>query len=237
MKITRTLVGRKANLPITALLTLTLALAASPSQTRAQASSPDSTWQSQEIPTGRIVWQHVGRVYVNPTNGQFVYAGYLVHLDAIDTSLFNGAPNEGTAYFTFSTGVAQLTPITNNGDVALDLVSDGTFSVYYNAAPSGDWSNPASFSSGKLIATYHRKESLFPQIGPISFHSVSETLLSSSDFTFSGQGYNFDRIAPHGITFAQFFSTSPQATGITDYPAAFAGAGTVFAVGDSSNHH
>jgi hypothetical protein len=45
-----------------------------------------------------------------------------------------------------------------------------------------------------------------------------------------------DRIAPYGITFAQFFSTTPQ-TGTTDYPAAFAGAGTVIAVGDTEDRH
>ena len=118
----------------------------------------------------------------------------------------------------------------NNGDVALSLVSAGTFSVYYNTSPNGDWGNPASFSSGELIATFARKESLFPQIGPIGFHSLSETLESSQNFTFDGQPYDFNRIVPHGITFAQFFSTTPLA-GITDYPVAFAAAGTTTAVG------
>jgi hypothetical protein len=234
MNITRGFLEQKTHRPISALIALTFALATWQSQARAQFITPDMAWNSQETPTGRVVWQHVGRVYVNPTNGQFVYAGYLVHIDPIDSSLFSGAPSESTAYFTFSTGVAQLTPIASNGDVSLDLVSDGTFSVYYNATPGADWSNPASFSSGKLIATFHRKESLFPQIGPVSFHSLSETLVSSSSFTFNGQSYNFDRIAPHGITFAQFFSTAPQ-TGVGDYSIAFAGAGTVFAVGDPSD--
>lgn len=48
----------------------------------------------------------------------------------------------------------------------------------------------------------------------------------------AGYPFNFDRIAPHGIIFAQFFSTSPL-TGITDYPLACAGAGTTMAVGGS----
>jgi hypothetical protein len=235
MKITRRFLERKTHLPVSALVALTLAFAAPHSQVRAQDVTPDTAWKSHETATGRIVWQHVGRVFVNPTNGQFIYVGYLVHIDPIDSSLFNGSPSESTAYFTFSTGVAQLTPLPNNGDVALDLVSAGTFSVYYNATPSGDWSNPASFSSGKLIATFHRDESLFPQIGPVSFHALSETLLSSSSFEFDGRNYNFDRMAPHGITFAQFFSTAPQ-SGVTDYPAAFAGTGTVIAVGESPDH-
>jgi hypothetical protein len=216
--------------PTTALLALAVAFAGWQCPARAQGLAPDTASKRQQTPTGRIVWQHVGRVFVNPTTGQFVYVGYLVHIDPIDGSLFNGSPSESTAYFTFSNDVAQLTPLANNNDVALDLVSAGTFSVYYNATPGADWSNPASFSSGKLIATFHRNESLFLQVGPVSFHSLSETLMSTSRFEFGGQTYNFNPISPNGITFAQFFSTAPQA-GTTDYAVSLAGAGTVFAVG------
>ena len=180
---------------------------------------PNAAPKTQQTPAGRTVWHHVGRVFLNPTTGKFVYVGYLVHIDPINGSLFNGSPSESTAYFTFSTDLAQLTPLPNNNDVALDLVSAGTFSVYYNATPAADWSNPASFSSGKLIATFHRKESLFADRA-VAFHSLSETLMWSSDFEFDGQTYNFNRIAPNGITFAQFFSTAPQA-GTADYPVTF----------------
>ena len=226
MRTIRTLLHQR---PTTAVLSLAVLFAGWQCPARAQGFA-DAAWTTQQTPAGRVVWQHVGRVFVNPTTGKFVYVGYLVHMDPIDSSLFIGSPSEGTAYFTFSTGEAQLTPIPNNGDVALDLVSAGTFSVYYNATAGADWNDPSSFSSGKLIATFQRNESLFPQLGPVSFHSLSETLLSSSSFEFGGQAYNFNHIAPHGVTFAQFFSTAPQA-GTMDYPAAFAGAGTVIAVG------
>jgi hypothetical protein len=52
----------------------------------------------------------------------------------------------------------------------------------------------------------------------------------SSNFEFGGQTYNFNRIAPNGITFTQFLSAAPQA-GTADYPVTFSGAGSVFAVG------
>ena len=192
-----------------------------------------SQWETPGgIPAAQVVWQHVGRIYLNPNTGKAVYVGYVVHINGIDSSLFNGSPSEATAYFTFTSDVLQLTPLPNNGDVALDLVSAGTFSVYYNTSPNGDWSNPATFSGGKLIATFSRKESLFPQFGPIGFHNLSETLESSRSFTFEGQTYDFNRMTPHGITFAQFLSTSPL-TGTTDYPVAFAVVGTTMAVGGS----
>jgi hypothetical protein len=183
------------------------------------------------LPASEVVWQHVGRVYLNPNTGKALYVGYLVHIEGITSSLFNGPPGEATAYFTFSTDVLSLTPMPSNGNVGLSLVSAGTFNVYYRTSPNGDWSIPATFSTGQLIATFTRTESLFPAIGPIAVHSLSESLLSSQRFTFDGRTYNFSRIAPHGITFAQFLSTTPI-TGITDYPIAFAGAGATMAVGE-----
>lgn len=184
----------------------------------------------QSIPAAQVVWQHVGRIYLNPDTGKAVWAGYVVHFNGIDTSLFNGTPGESTAYFTFSTDILQLTPMSNNGDMALSLVSAGMFSVYYNPTPHGNWDDPASFSSGTLIATFSRKESLFPEIGPVGFHALSESLLSSHSFTFDDKTLNFNRITPNGITFSQFFSTTPL-TGVTGYPVAFAGVGSTMAVG------
>jgi hypothetical protein len=215
---------------LTALLALAFVFAGWQCPARAQEFTPDTASKTQQTPAGRIVWHHVGRIFVNPTTGKFVYVGYLVHIDPIDGSLFNGSPSESTAYFTFSTDVGQLIPLPNNNDVALDLVSAGTFSVYYNATPGADWNNPASFSSGKRIAIFHRKESLFARTETVSFHSLSETLTWSSTFEFGGRAYNFNHIAPNGITFAQFLSTTPQSrTG--DLSLTFSGAGTVFAVG------
>jgi hypothetical protein len=182
-------------------------------------------------PTTAVVWQHVGRLYLDPNTGKAVYAGYLVHLYGINSSLFNDSPSESTAYFTFSTDVLSLTPMPNNGNMALSLVSAGTFNVYYNTNPSGDWNNPATFASGKLVATFTRSESVFPVIGAFGVHNLSESLLSSHSFTFNEQTLNFNRIAPHGITFSQFADMTPLA-GIANYPVAFAAVGTTTAIGE-----
>jgi hypothetical protein len=178
----------------------------------------------ERVPASQVVWQHVGRIYLNPSTGKAVYAGCVVHLNGISASLFNGAPSEATAFFTFSTDVLSLAPMPNDGDLALYLVSAGTFNVYYNTRPDGDWNNPSTFSNGQLIATFARHESLFSLFTTIGIHSLSETLESTQTFTFNGQALNFKRMVPHGITFAQFFSTTPQTTGLSEYPVAFAAA-------------
>jgi len=83
-----------------------------------------------------------------------------------------------------------------------------------------------------LIATFERQQSLYPVIGPIGFHSLSESLLSSQNFTFNGQAFNFNCISPDGITFAQFFSSTPiPGAEFGDYTVVYAGAGAVTAVG------
>ncbi|HVP55919.1 MAG TPA: hypothetical protein VMU45_13085 [Candidatus Eisenbacteria bacterium] len=184
-----------------------------------------------ETPTNATVWQHVGRLYLDPNTGKALYVGYLVHMYGVTNSLFDGSPSESTAYFTFSTDVLSLTPMPNNGNVALSLVSAGTFKVYYNSNPGGDWSNPATFASGRLVATFTRTESLFPVIGSLGVHNLSEGLLSSQNFIFAGRLLNFNRVAPHGITFAQFADMTPL-PGVAGYPVAFAAVGTTTAIGD-----
>jgi hypothetical protein len=115
----------------------------------------------------------------------------------VTNSLFDGVPSESSAHFTFSTDVLSLTPLPTNGSVGLSFVSAGTFNVYYNPRPRGDWSNPAAFSSGQLIATFVREESLFPQLGPIGFHSLSETLDSAHSITFGRQAVDFKLLTPN----------------------------------------
>jgi hypothetical protein len=185
----------------------------------------------QAIPANQVVWQHVGRLCLNPGTGKAVYVGYLVHLNRTTESLFDGVPSEASAHFTFSTDVLSLTPLSSDGNVGLNLVSAGTFSVYYNERPNANWNDPSTFSSGRLIATFVRQESLFPLLGSIGTHNLSETLGSSHSISFGGQTIDFKHLTPSGITFAQFVNGTPFSSGITSYPLAFAAAGTTTAVG------
>jgi hypothetical protein len=90
-------------------------------------------------------------------------------------------------------------------DVVLLGGAQSSFSGYLELRPHVEsfaiFFQPAGFST--FIATFHRKESLFQTVGTVALHSVSETLLWSSNFEFGGQTYNYNRIAPNGITFAQ----------------------------------
>jgi hypothetical protein len=151
----------------------------------------------------------VGRAYLN-SSGQGEVVGYFTDITGIGASdtLFSkkGPPSEVTAFFTFRSDVFSLKPLPTNGDIGLDLVSAGTFDIYHNSNPQGDWSNPDTYSSGQLVAHFMRPESLFLQIlqtdspnpppfESISQHALTETPVSSQSFTFNGH-----HLAPLDLT-------------------------------------
>jgi hypothetical protein len=132
-------------------------------------------------------------------NGTGQVAGYLTNLESFDGALFNGIPSEATAYLTVVSAIA-LQPLPANGDLALGIVPAGTLSVYFSSHPAHDWTNPASFTQGQLVATFARKAGLVSQWGTTANHTYSADLVFSQTFTVNGKSFNFRDIAPRGIT-------------------------------------
>jgi len=92
-----------------------------------------------------------------------------------------------------------------NGSILWATQAPSTLSVYFNASPQGDWSNPDSFSSGQLIATFEKPEGFFTCNGDLTLLNTcssvdSGDLVSSTDFTFNGGTFNFARLVPLGVT-------------------------------------
>ena len=180
-----------------------------------------SVAEAQPIPSSAVACYLVGRFYFNPATGNGEVAGYFAYINGIGDSgsLFNGAPSENTAYFTFHTTIS-ISSLPSNGDIIPLLGSPGTYNIYYNRAPKGDWSNPGSFASGQLIAHFSRPEVFLLQFDSFSFlqHTITETLLSSQAFTFpatNGHRYNFNELTPGGITLFNYISNTslPPAAG------------------------
>jgi hypothetical protein len=197
--------------------------------------------EAKQIPAAAVACYFVGRAFLN-ASGQGQVVGYFTDVNGLGAadSLFNGSPSEQTAFFTFRSNVFSLTPLPLNGDIGLDLVSAGTFDIYYNSNPNGDWSNPGTFSSGQLIAQFTRPESLFLQIlqtdvanpppfESISQHSLTETLVASQSFTFNGNRYDFSTLVPGGVTLNELFSNT-GVQGVTGFPIGLAFGGNCIAV-------
>ena len=168
--------------------------------------------EAQPIPSSAVVCYLIGRLYLDPNTGNAEVAGYFTGINGIgeSDSLFNGAPSESTAFFTFHTTIT-ISSLPNNGDITPLLGSAGQYDIYYNPMPKGDWSNPGSFASGQLIAHFSRPEILVIQFDSFSFlqHTVTETLLDSQNFVFKGHRYNFKELTPGGITLTNFASNTP----------------------------
>lgn len=199
---------------------------------------PKTFVRSQErpmTPASRVVWHHVARALLSPSTGTGQVIGYLSQIDGVTTSLFNGTPGEATAFFTLRTDTFSLTPLANNGDIQLTLLSPGALNVYFNPSPANDWSQPDSFSTGQLVATFSRAETMLIAFGPLQTDSASFELESSQDFTFMGQKLNFKTLAPHGFTLTNTASNTVIVTGITNLPVAFAFAGHAVAIGSAGS--
>jgi hypothetical protein len=189
----------------------------------AQTTSLEEVADTRARASSAVDCYFIGRAYLNAT-GQGQVAGYFTSIKGLSGPLFSGSPSEATAFFTFRSDVFSLTPLPPNGEVGLDLVSAGTFSIYYNPNPNGAWSDPDTFSDGQLVAKFSRDETLFLQIGPLSKHVLNETLLASQNFAFNNRTYNFNRLTPGGIILDESFNNTPL-QGTTDFPVSLAFAG------------
>ena len=188
---------------------------------------------AQPAPAGAVACYFVGRGFLN-SGGQGEVVGYFTDITGIAGSLFNSAPGEDTAFFTFRSDVVQFTPLSTNGDIGLNLVSPGTFDIYFNPMPMGDWSNPDTFSSGQLVAHFERPESLLLQIPTYSRAVLTGTLVSSRRFSFNGHEYDFRAIVPVGVTFDESFSNT-GVPGVTNFPVGLAFAGDCLAVASTGH--
>jgi hypothetical protein len=209
---------------------------------------------AQQTPAAAVACYFVGRAFLQVNSqGEFVagqVVGYFTDINGIGASdsLFkpsSSGPSEQTAFFTFRSDVFSLTPLPSNGDIGLYLASAGTFDIFYNyPTPSGNWSNPDTFSSGQLIAHFTRPESLSvlilqsdvanpPPYESVSTHILTEILVSSQSFTFNGQRYDLSTLVPGGATLNELFSNT-GVPGVTtssgNFPVGLAFAGNCLAV-------
>ena len=204
--------------------------------------------RASESPSSGVACYFVGRALLN-SNGQGQAVGYFTDITGVGASdsLFNGSPSEKTAFFTFRSDVFSGTPLPPNGDIALLLVSSGTFNIYFNPKPDGDWSNPDSFSgdqrtTSQPIAQFRRPETLVLQIlqsdstapppfESVTLHALTGKLASSQSFTFKGHKYDFGDLAPAGLTLYESASNT-GVPGVAGFPIGQAYAGHCLGVVD-----
>jgi len=154
---------------------------------------------AQRLGGGAVAAQVLGRVRLNADFSVNLY-GYFTAMESISGSLFNGAPGENTALFTF---VAQPTGamLIKNGDLVhgLENPPNGQFTtltVYYNGSPSTrDINNPDDFAQGMPVASFRSRSAAVNVLPGSTFQaSAGLAILSSSFFYLNGQPTNIASI-------------------------------------------
>lgn len=178
--------------------------------------------QSAPTPAGTVGWNLVARAVINPTNGNAFVYGYFTQINGINAPLFSSpSPSEASAYFTFRSTPFQIQPIGNNGDISISNVTPGMFSIYQNSSPHGDWTNPDTFSSGQVIATYNRDGFQLNKYANTTLEASTSTLATSLVFNFANNSSNFSTLIP-AVTSTNTFSNTPLMGVSADYPLALA---------------
>lgn len=183
----------------------------------------------KRIPTGGIVWNYVGRVYINPTNGTAQVAGYFTNIEGVG-SLFAGPPSEATAHFTYRSDLLHLQPLSPEGDFNVTLANAGKWQIYFNPMPTGNWNDLETFSHGQVVAVLTHSVKELIAAGPNGTSMFSGDLLSSADFVLNGVKLNLHEIFPNGFTNFSTISGTPL-SGASDFPIALPYAGSAIAKG------
>jgi hypothetical protein len=177
-----------------------------------------------ELLPAELAWYVTGRFYRKADTSVADY-GYFIHLAGILAPMFDGAPGETSAHFTFAAVPFMATAVTNG---ALSLAFDpvGEFSVYLQRTPAGNFDNPESFASGERIATFRRSSVAVGttvaggsnQAQPLFSSNVfTARLIDSVPFAFSGATFDLRHLLGHGVT--QFGTAATAA--ITPPPAPY----------------
>lgn len=154
--------------------------------------------------TSEVAWYVTGRFYAS---GETAFdAGYFLHLQGIEGSLFDGKPGEATAWFTFFAEPFVVHKYTN-GALPFSLSERGEFSIFLKEAPGSSFDDPDSFATGTRIATFRRVAIVAgvsiiepaPGASP-AMNVFTADLVWSCPFTFRDREYDLAQLIPKGIT-------------------------------------
>jgi hypothetical protein len=151
----------------------------------------DENVEEIKVGEGQVLYEIIGQV-INSTPTTSTQFGYYTYIKGID-GLFAGAPeNETTAWFTFHRETTNLR-VTVNGPLRI-ISREGTTTVYLNAAPAGDFSNPDSFRAGTPIQISTLRQQVIVDTVSQTFTVVNQdTITSSTHFSVNGTTYQIGK--------------------------------------------
>ena len=176
-----------------AVLSLVLATsAAAVDKAQAAEAGSDENVEKIKVSEGQLLYEIIGQV-INSTPTTSTQFGYFTYIKGID-GLFAAAPeNETTAWFTFHRETTNLR-VTVNGPLRI-ISREGTTTVYLNATPAGNFSDPDSFRAGAPIQSSTLRQQVIVDTVTQTFTVVNEdTITSSSLFSVNGGTYQIGKV-------------------------------------------
>jgi hypothetical protein len=180
------------------------------------------------LPSSRLAWYALGRFWTAGEREVFD-AGYFAHLELFaDGEMF--VPNQpvgpSSAHFTFFSEPFLLSRV-QAGPLSISRDTVGSFYLFYQRQPQGDFTEPTSFAQGQRIASFRRPFMVVTEgVGNLELTTFSAELIESTSFEHCGQTFDLRELLPNGITQWSVGTGSSNETEATF-------AGTAVAVGRS----
>jgi len=139
----------------------------------------------KKVSDSDVSMELIGAVF-NASPAASIQYGYLSSVNGLD-NIFSGSPqNETTALLTFFSDT-QTVRVINNGPLRI-VNRVGTFTIFLDNAPNGDFSNPDSFRDGTPVMTGSLRHQVVINTSANTFSTVFViTPISASPFRVGGQ--------------------------------------------------
>ena len=139
-----------------------------------------------------IALEIVGQVQNVPATPLSNQYGYISAINEIDSVFNSSTHNEGTALFTFYTE-AHTDSVINNGKLRI-VDRTGTTTIYFDAAPNGNFNDPNTFRDGTPILTMTLKQQVILDMVEGTFTTVNvNAVTEASSFWISGEKFQLAR--------------------------------------------
>ena len=148
---------------------------------------PALSQSKKGLTDGDVAIEVIGQVF-NPTPTSSTQCGFLSYINGIDNVFAAGAQNETTALFTFYNEATNTLVVNNGPQRTINRV--GTFTIYLDTAPNGNFSNPDTFRDGMPIITGTYRHQVVLDTTDTTFTATFVlTITSVARFTLNNESY------------------------------------------------
>ena len=149
----------------------------------------------KQTPESDVSMEVVGAVF-NASPAASIQYGYISYINGLD-NIFSGSPqNETTALFTFYSDTSTARVI-NNGPLRV-VNRVGTFTIYVDNTPDGDFSSSDSFRDGTPVMTGTLRHQVVVNTIDNTFVTTFVITITSSDFFLSADGQSVAALGRRG---------------------------------------